>query len=266
MLHMTRRAAVKAAGSDDGLADGEFEAIVSVFDNVDLYGDVVVAGAFTDTLAAWAAKGDPIPIYYSHQLRDPDMCIGEVLEAKETAEGLWVRGRLDIDDPGTSKAPQVYRLMKGRRLTQFSFTYDVDEGSWVEGKNDDGSSYQYYELRKLKLHEVGPTPIGANPSTELLAVKAASERAQLFAADVKAGRVLSAAHEDTLRSARTLLKSAIQNLDGVLSAAETSNDGKANVGEPATDEDPAAGKSQEPTRPTPALLSELLSLEFALAD
>lgn len=159
-------AQVKAAG--DGLGDGEFEALVSVFGNVDSYGDVVMPGAFDETLAEWAAKGDPIPIYYSHQLRDPDMCIGEVVEARARDDGLWVRGRLDLDAP---KAAQAHRLLKARRVTQFSFSYDVLAGGWGER---DGSDV--YELRKLKLYEVGPTPIGANQETELLAVKNREER------------------------------------------------------------------------------------------
>ncbi|WP_420123199.1 HK97 family phage prohead protease [Nakamurella sp.] len=157
---------VKAAG-EPGTDEGVFEAIVSVFGNVDSVGDVVMPGAFTDTLAEWAAKGDPIPVLWSHMSHDPDYHIGEVIEAKEVDEGLWVKARIDLDEP---KSRKVFKLLKGRRVTQFSFAYDIDEGGW--GKRGDE---EIYELRKLKLYEVGPTLIGANQDTELLAVKAGQQ-------------------------------------------------------------------------------------------
>lgn len=180
-------AKVKAAGDSDGLAEGQFEAIVSVFGNKDSVGDVVMPGAFTDTLADWAAKGDPIPVLWSHSWNDPFAHLGTVLKAEERDEGLWVRGELDLDN---DKAAQVYRLLKGRRVTQFSFAYDVVEGAWVE-KDDDS----FYELRKLDLFEVGPTLIGANQETELLAVKAHDLAARLKAGDTIDVDALTAAHD-----------------------------------------------------------------------
>src|SRR5690349_1312683 len=103
------------AGPGDGLADGEFIAVVSVFGNKDSYGDIVMPGAFADSLAAWKASGNPIPVYYSHRMDDPDFNIGYVVDAQETDKGLQVHGKLDLDDDA-KKAKQVYRLMKGRRL------------------------------------------------------------------------------------------------------------------------------------------------------
>ncbi len=94
---------VKAAGTADGLAEGQFRAVVSVFGNKDSYGDIVMPGAFAETLAEWAAKGTPIPVFWSHQMSDPEMCIGEVIEAKETDQGLEVLAQLDIDDAASPK-------------------------------------------------------------------------------------------------------------------------------------------------------------------
>lgn len=255
---------IKAAGEQDGLADGEFEAIVSVFGNVDSYGDVVVPGAFADTLAAWKAKGDPIPVYYSHRMDDPDFNIGEVVEAREVDEGLWVRARIDLDEE-TPKARQVHRLLKGRRITQFSFAYDIDEAGWVT-KDDK----EYFELRKLTLHEVGPTPIGANQETELLAVKAAGRAARHLAESVKAGRVLSTKNETALRESLGMLEDASAGIKTVLAALDDAepnpDDGKAKENGPAKDEEPSGAKSEEPSRPSPAALSELLTIELADAS
>jgi len=242
---------VKAAGADDDLEEGVFEAIVSVFGNVDSYGDRVVKGAFANTLEEWKSSGDPIPVYWSHRMDDPDYNIGHVLEAKETDEGLWVKAQIDLESP---KAAQVFRLLKGRRVTQFSFAYDIESYRVVKGADDADS---VWELEQLKLYEVGPTPIGANQETELLTVKAAGHHASHLAAEVKAGRVLSAKNEGELRSAYA----AIGN---VLSALEQ-DDEKASVSEPDKIDAPAGGKIDDPTRATSAAL-RLTQLEIAERD
>jgi HK97 family phage prohead protease len=186
-------AKVKAAGVADGLAEGQFIALVSAFNNEDSTGDVVRPGAFTQTLQDWAAKGDDIPVIWAHQWSDPFAHIGRVIKAVETLQGLEVTGQ--IDDLGmNSTADQVYRLLKGRRVTQFSFAYDIGEGGWI---TDDQHPWGgYYELRRLDLHEVGPCLIGVNRETELLAAKAAT-----LAAGAKAGRVLSQKNYDVLTAA-----------------------------------------------------------------
>lgn len=165
------------AGPDDGLAEGEFTAYASVFGNKDSYGDIVMPGAFTETLAEWKDSGNVLPLLFGHNMSDPDFNIGSVLEAKEDDTGLWTKNLLDLESP---KAAQVYRLLKGRRLSQMSFAYDVLEGGEGERKRDDGSTEWYYELRKLKLYEVSVVPIGANQETEILAVKAAASAAHLL--------------------------------------------------------------------------------------
>lgn len=163
---------VKATAADDSsLAAGQFTALASVFGNVDAVGDVVMPGAFADDLKAWKASGDPIPLLWGHQMQDPDMNLGEVLEAEETDAGLQIKAELDIEH--NPKAAQVYRLIKGKRVSKMSFAYDVLDGEETER---DGTSV--YELRKLKLHEVSVVQIPANPAASIQAIKAASDRAK----------------------------------------------------------------------------------------
>lgn len=177
MLTKAFPAHVKAAGEQDGLQQGQFEAIVSVFGNVDHGGDVVLPGAFSRSLSAWKASGDPIPVIWSHQIGDPESHIGVVLDAEELLAGderlpeklrdnggLWVRGQLDLDEP---RAAKVHRLLKGRRVKQFSFSYDIADGAWGERDGE-----KVYELRDLDLFEVGPTLLGMNASTDLVGAKA----------------------------------------------------------------------------------------------
>lgn len=257
MLTKSCTVAVKAVGPDDGQDEGVFEALVSVFGNVDAYGDVVMPGAFEKTLAEWSASGAPIPVYWSHRMDDPDFNLGEVIEAEERDKGLWVRAKLDLEAP---KAAQVYRLLKGRRVTQFSFAYDVVQGGW---EVQDGE--EFYALRELKLYEVGPTPIGANQETELLAVKSAGRAAQHLAEAIKAGRVLSAKNETTLRDALSQLDGAAGQIKNVLAALDVDQeDGKATASTSGKAEDPAGGKAEDRTPGATVDLSELDALDLDL--
>lgn len=159
---------------------GTFEALVSVFGNVDLAGDRVVKGAFADTLKAWEAKSAKIPVIFSHQWDNIDAHIGQVDEAKETDQGLQVKAQLDMEDPFAAK---VFKLMQRGTLKEFSFAYDVVDQKLQNGAN---------ELLKLDLIEVGPTLKGMNPDTELLAVKALGLKAGARNSTKDAERIQSA--------------------------------------------------------------------------
>lgn len=227
---------VKAAGPDDGLADGQFEAYASVFSNVDSYGDVVVKGAFADTLAEWAAKDAPIPLLFGHNMQDPDYNIGHILYAKEDDHGLLVRAQLDLEAP---KGLSTYRLIKGKRIDQMSFAYKVlDSGP---GKVDGAD---VLELRKLQLLEISVVPVGANDQTAILAVKA--------------GRTLSAKTAETVNAAVSALAAAKSALEALLNAA-TNDDSKASVRPVVKGEEPEKVKGNKPEEPAPVKPEELPS-------
>lgn len=148
---------------------GRFEALVAVFDNVDGQGDRVLDGAFQKSLQEWRLSGAPIPVIWQHQWQNPNAHIGfaDPHEVREIpGRGLKMAGSIDLDNPFGA---QVYKLMKERRVKEFSFGYEVKS----ERRGKDGAN----ELVELRLIEAGPTLRGANPSTELLAVKSALERA-----------------------------------------------------------------------------------------
>lgn len=216
------------AGPDDGLEEGQFQAYASVFGNKDSYGDVVIPGAFAGSLKEWESSGSPIPLLFGHNMSDPDYNIGHVVEAVEDDHGLKVTAQLDLESP---KAAQTYRLIKGRRINQMSFAYDVLDGGPTKSDGEDA-----FELRKLKVYEVSVVPIGANQETEILAVKAAVDALT----GEKAGRVLAAKHIDSLRKAQ-------EAIGAVIAAADGDDQEKAS-GEPvaksdASDEEPTAAKS-----------------------
>lgn len=157
-------------------ADGEegtFTALVSVFNNVDSVGDRMKPGAFKRTLEEWRKSGDPIPVVFNHDWGTPDAHIGiaDPRAVYESDDGLVVQGKLDIGDNPVAR--QVYKLLKRRSLKEFSFGYTVPAGGEKRGK--DGIN----DVLDVDLIEVGPTLKGANPDTQLQAVKSAVEGKQL---------------------------------------------------------------------------------------
>lgn len=230
MLTKNMPVRVKAAAGDAG----EFEAVVAAFGNVDSYGDVIIKGAFAGTLEDWSAKGDPIPVVWSHDSNDPFSHIGHVIEASETDAGLKVRAQLDMENP---KAVQVFKLLKARRVTQFSFAYSVEDSGPVKVDGKDAT-----ELRALKVYEVGPTLVGANQETELLSAKSLDLGG-------KAGRVLSAKNASVVTKAIDALDAAKVALSALLEAA-TNDDSKTSTGHQAKGEEPSEAKGAAPEEPS----------------
>lgn len=230
---------VKAAGPDDNLDEGAFEAYASVFGNTDSYGDIVEPGAFKRTLAEWADKGETIPVLWGHDMHDPFANIGGVLSAEEDEHGLRITGQLDLDNP---TAAQVYRLMKGRRTNRMSFAYAVRDSE----ERPDGN-----HLKDLDLFEVSVVQVPANDLAEVLTVKSATDVL------IKAGRVLSAKNESALREARDAIDSVLSSLgdDGDGKAArlggssnqEPKANGTSEAKPGASDEEPVAAKSSVPS-------------------
>lgn len=154
-------ASFKAAA--EGAAPGVFEALVSVFGNVDLGGDRMVPGAFVRTLKE---RGLP-PIYWNHDWRLGP--IGHTEAAEEREKGLWVRGALFVgDDVADPTVRRLHAGMKAGAIREFSFAYDVKGDRTV---TEDGEEIR--ELVDVDLFEVGPVTVGMNPDTELLEVAGA---------------------------------------------------------------------------------------------
>lgn len=244
------------AGPDDGLKEGQFEAYASVFGNKDSYGDVVLPGAFNDTLTGWKDSGNLIPLLFGHNMSDPDYNIGHVEDAKEDDRGLLTLNQLDLENP---KAVQTYRLIKGRRINQMSFAYEVLEGGFASRQkspdDEDSETEEIYELRKLKLYEVSVVPIGANQETEITAVKAAAlAEAQLLAG----GRLGAKEFDSLLKTYHKIGDLLIASRHAML------EDPASSKGQGKTEEPPAA-KVEDP-RPDESAKARKLALEMKLLE
>lgn len=195
-------AELRALGDDE--APGTFEAIVSVFGNVDSYGDRMVSGAFVKTLQPPPEGRGMPPVVWSHEWSVPPT--GATLEAREVGEdelgykhrsGLYIKGRLLVDTANGEDhavARQVWAATRatggdGRPpLREFSFGFRTMRAQFVEDADEPNAWFgEVREILEVELFEVGHTLVGANDATQLLAVKSRTER-RAAAARTEEGR------------------------------------------------------------------------------
>lgn len=110
---------IKLAG--DGAATGTFSGYASTFGGPpDSYGDIIDAGAFSETLKQWNAKGKLPPMLLQHGggmfggSPDGMLAVGEWTEMKENARGLQVKGRLFAME--TERGQYIYENLKAGSL------------------------------------------------------------------------------------------------------------------------------------------------------
>ena len=140
---------------------GAFEGYGAVFDVVDTYRDVILPGAFAETLAEHARRGTAPRMLWFH---DPGKAIGAWSEFREDERGLYCAGQLDLEHPDGQKA---YGTLRGDGAMDLSIGYtamlfEVDRAA---------------ELRRLKtiwLDEVSLAPRGhgVNPAAVVTDFKA----------------------------------------------------------------------------------------------
>jgi HK97 family phage prohead protease len=161
MEYKSSKAFYKASETEEGVV----EAYVSVFGNVDSYGDRVMLGAFTKSLEAKAPK-----MVWQHDLTRP---VGKTLEAREVPAGdtslpdelkeygaLWVKGAFNLN---TTDGKDAYEHIKFGSVDEYSFGYEEIAST----PNEDGTK----SLTELRIVEWSPVTLGANPLTLTASVK-----------------------------------------------------------------------------------------------
>jgi len=133
---------------------GEITALVSVFNNVDHASEKVMPGAFSKSLAKRTPKG-----VWAHDWSQP---IAKTLEARETSEGLVIRGQFNLD---TQRGREAFSDIKFGIIDEFSIGYRVVKDSFDSEQKD------IRQLDELELYEWSPVLVGMNPATELLTIK-----------------------------------------------------------------------------------------------
>lgn len=146
--------------------DGTFTGYVSVFNNVDQGGDVILPGAFTETLAAWKAKDSLPPVLWQHRSGEP---IGPFLEMREDSVGLWVKGKLLVDD--VPRAKEARGLLKAKAIRGMSIGYVSRDDSYDRATD-------VRTLKKLDLWEGSIVTFPMNQMAGVNSVKSAIDAIQ----------------------------------------------------------------------------------------
>lgn len=145
---------------------GEFDGYGSVFGVKDSYADIVMPGAFQKSLAAWQEKGRLPALLWQHNMAEP---IGIYTEMREDATGLYVKGRLLIEDDPLAKRAHAH--MKAGSLSGLSIGYLLNDYEYDKDKSA-------FLLKEIDLWEVSLVTFPANDEARIADVKSLLERGE----------------------------------------------------------------------------------------
>lgn len=153
---------------------GVIEGWASTFGGApDAYGDVVVPGAFADSLVRHKREGTAPLMLFGH--RASEVPIGGWDDLAEDGKGLWVKGTIDLDDP---LGGRVHRALKNKRMRGLSIGYATKR------EQRDEKNPAINRLLEVDLFEISIVTFPANRRATVTAVKAESElRNRLAAGD-----------------------------------------------------------------------------------
>jgi HK97 family phage prohead protease len=143
---------------------GTIEGYVSAYGNVDRANEIVMPGAFADSLSRQKREGNYPLMLWQHDTREP---IGVWEDLADDGKGLWGKGRLLIN-ANVPTADKVYSLVKNDAVRGMSIGYreiDVEPGK-------DGEPTK---LIKLDLLEASIVSFPANRKAMVENVKSEDE-------------------------------------------------------------------------------------------
>ena len=137
--------------------DGTFEGYASLFNREDSGRDIVLPGAFRDTLARRGAAG--IRMLFQHNPSEP---IGVWQTLAEDAKGLFARGRLM---PEVSRAREVLSLMRAGAIDGLSIGFKA-----LRSRRDRSTGIR--RLEKVDLWEISIVTFPMLPEARVSGLKA----------------------------------------------------------------------------------------------
>lgn len=153
---------IKADESEPGVVKG----YGSVFGETDSYNEIVVKGAFKDSLRDIRASKKPLKMLWQHDSGTP---IGRWDVFKEDGHGLYLEGLINLE---TQRGQEAWSDVKFGALDGLSIGYrEIEADAWGQ----EGPRH----LRKLSLREVSIVTFPALKEAQLDAVKAAVAHGQV---------------------------------------------------------------------------------------
>jgi HK97 family phage prohead protease len=162
--HLTATSALelKSIGTD-----GTFEGYASLFNREDLSRDVILPGAFADSLRR--REPHSIKMLWQH---DPAAPIGVWDQIKEDARGLKVRGRLI---PGLARANEAAALIRAGAIDGLSIGFKL-----ISARRDHRAGTRL--IAKVDLWEISVVTFPMLPDARVAAVKHATLQERIRAA------------------------------------------------------------------------------------
>jgi hypothetical protein len=251
---------------------GEFRAVFSTFNVIDLDGDVTRPGAFEDGAAVRVS-------YWGHRWQDLPVGRGVIHQDDKKA---WVDGQFFMD---TTAGKETYQTVKNLgELQEWSYGYDVEE--WSKGEFE-GQEVRF--LIQLKVAEVSPVMLGAGIDTHTESIKGLKPYPNEHACRLREPgefqadtfRRMQREHEGKkfsvimgrLKGEDTMTEQAYRYADDVWTAAEARAHCKTHEGrfEAATgksaddhgqDHGTGDGASDTPRSPTPSVIAAQIEIEI----
>ncbi len=129
---------------------GSFSATFTLFNRLDLHGDVTVAGAFAEQI------GERVPVGgWNHNNEDLPVGVG-VLHADQ--QRGWIEGRFFTESPRGREHFDVVKALGERQQWSYGLlVLDSSKGDWQ------GQPVRF--LKKVRVLEVSPVFLGAQPAT-----------------------------------------------------------------------------------------------------
>jgi HK97 family phage prohead protease len=130
-----------------------FEGYASTFGNVDLGDDIIVRGAFSNSLS----KNSQVPILWQHQMTEP---VGISIELYEDDKGLYIKGNLPKED--TLVSGRIIPQMKVGSIREMSIGYFTKVSDMEKGIR---------LLKEIELFEVSLVTKAMNPQATVSGFK-----------------------------------------------------------------------------------------------
>jgi HK97 family phage prohead protease len=154
----------------EGLEVFRFQGYASVFGVKDSDGDIMVNGAFTETIKTHKSTGRDVPVYVQHmwpQYEKVPVGVIRIDEISEDDYGLKIIAELPTDDSYVSG--RIIPQLKIKSLTALSVGFILRKFNFVNIEDDNSDR----ELLEVDLLEVSIVAFPANDAARITAIKTA---------------------------------------------------------------------------------------------
>lgn len=141
----------------------KFKAMASTFGNIDLTGDVIMPGAFTETIKK-AKKTGRMPKVFTDHWRENRA--GVLKSMIETENGLEIEGEF----LNTTRGKDTYEEVKAGALSDMSIGFRILDVEYPDSPKEKLKGIQR-KIKRIDLMEISFVPFPANPKANVLAVK-----------------------------------------------------------------------------------------------